>query len=273
MTLPVRLLGALVLLIGCSMSAAAQDEQPPRLAAGECFLSMKGGSGVTAFKACLSRSGNLTRFATGGVEHLDVGDVAEGWRVCQWTRGDENGNPGFQQVAQDLDAGRDDDCCTDVLQPNGPNTFPFTTLGQIGDTLRLTQFFSRNTAAGTVTIKMRLTNLTGRTSPEITIQRWVDIDADGTPDDDLLVTGHNFALFTSSVGTGRGVMLTGDTASYPRGAAVARWNDTENFDEFNCGPDESAGAQPADQVGLVSYSLGKIKAGSSKTVSFTYRAF
>jgi hypothetical protein len=274
------------LLLGTPSFAqlSPQDEPESRIPAGPCFLTMTGGSGVTAFKACLSPTGNLTRFASGGVEHLDVQHAIEGWALCRYF--DNGDGSGSWRNGVDIDAGREDAedvFATTYTQPNGPNTFPFTIYTDLlsENDLRLTQMFSRNTSTGTVSIKMNVKNIGTTTTSDIGLQRMMDVDADGTWAEDVAVKGRDFVIVTSKSGTGRGVMLTADTKSTPHRAAIGYIEGAQlshNDDACNVGRDLSVGQNPdgrtpGDYVAAVIYELGRIRPGYSKTVVFTYRAF
>jgi hypothetical protein len=275
-----RLLPLVILLM--TSPAYAQDPPIPQDAvsnpAGPCFLSMRGGSGANAFQSCLSPTGNLTRWNVGGIEHLDIFDAIEGWRVCQ-AYGPIDPITGIEthwEFAQDLDAGREDHQPgpSTYAQPNGPGTWPFTVTTDLNPPdrlLRLTQYFSRNTAHKTVTIKMRVHNLTTATTGRVWLQRWIDVDAEGTPSNDVATSGANYAMMTGSPGLGTGVMLTADTAGILHEGGQAPWVAAPEYPQHACVGDPHAAE--GDSMMAVTYYLGKIKAGSSKTVSFTYRAF
>jgi hypothetical protein len=227
----------------------------------------------------VSPSGNLTRFSTSNpslndVEHLDVGDAIEGWRLCRFVT-DVTG-----EFFQDLDAGREDEGpgVTTYVQPNGPHTFPFTVHTEFSG-LRVTQFFSRNTSAKTVTVKMRVLNLAGVATKPILLERVMDVDEGGAPTDDVAVAGKHFAFVSGGDAT-RGIMLTADTMSI-RHAGTQQASGAERFGGEEFWPCQNGniglGTWPAgplwDWSIAMTYYLGSIKAGSSKTVSFTYRAF
>jgi hypothetical protein len=275
----------IVLVVISATPIVAQEGAQPRIPAGDCFLSMRGGAG--AFHACLSPTGNLTRWTTAGVEHLDVGWAIEGWRICRLIPAlDPEDTFQSWDTITDVDAGREgtgpaddggDRGATWYTQPNGPGTWPFTVTHQFGEpgehaALRLTQFFSRNTSTRTVTIKMRVTNLSPRVSGIGWIQRLMDVDADGTPDDDVALTGRDFAMVTSSAGGGRGVILTADNTALGHDAMTGAWSfPFAQGSDFQCGGDAEAAA--GDSTIAVTYGTPKLKPGSSYTVSFTYRAF
>jgi hypothetical protein len=260
------------------------DAQHPN-PAGPCFLTMTGGSGVSAFKAHLSPTGNVTRFASGGVEHLDVQHAIEGWALCRFFDIPDDPASGGWRNGVDIDAGREnaeDVFATTYTQPNGPNTFPFTVYTYLlteGD-LRLTQMFSRNTRTGTVSIKMNVKNIGTTTTPHIGLQRMMDVDADGTWWEDVAVKGRDFVIVSSQGGTGRGVMLTADTKSTPHRTAIAVVEGAQNSEDdgaCDVGRGEKGwdrdGRAPGDYAAAVVYELGRIRPGYSKTVVFTYRAF
>lgn len=254
----------LVLLSGASLPAQSEGE------AGPCFLT----TGTSAFGACFSPTGNLTRFTVRGVDFLNVGYAREGWGLCTDHEAVSN--------AYDYDAGGYDDqpigpvTSTWFVQPT-PGKFPLTVYTQLSD-LKLTQYLSVDTAKRTVTIKHTVKNTGRRTLPRVGLSRVMDIDANGTPDDDVVVRSADAVTIITDRGAGSGVTLAIDNRGVPHSTGFATPGTLDPSLEAVCssardGDAGLLGTVPSDYIAAVVYELGTLRPGAYKTVSVTYRAF
>jgi len=238
-----------------------------------CFSTYTSGSGDNFMKVCISRHGNLVQFESpAGSEHLRVDTIGEGYRIC----GDSGGVTQFGHDAGFHESGFG---APTITQPNGANTFPLTiTRTTTDDKFQLRQTFNRDTREKDVTITMTLTNLSPAPISTVSLTRYFDGDIDNDIDDDRYArTGNSvwgYEDVQAPFGEGHGLMLTPLTFSTPHSAVVRTFNAWSSTLD-NCG-DVIVEPTPTDFgnfVGEISYFLGTMQAGQSKTVKFLYKRF
>jgi hypothetical protein len=262
------------LVFGNHSAFAQQDYSRP---AGSCFLQIKGGSGATFYRVCVSPTGNLTRLESPlGVEHLNQGDAVDGWAVCR-----EDG----WSNAWDFDAGREGELESNtgeyrIKQPNGPGTLPLYIYHTLWAGLTVEQRISRQTVERELTVTMIVKNTSTVSIPGIVLYRMIDPDVDGNWQDDLWATTADSVLVTDGGLPGRGVSLTAGTRSIRHQASAGIFGSVHNGDQGGdaaCYQDGVAGGAIAraagDYVASVGYFIGTLKPGYSKTVTFIYRVF
>jgi hypothetical protein len=211
---------------------------------------------------------------------LNIGQAVEGWGLCR-----EDG----WSNASDFDAGREGEGnfggginATWYKQPNGLNTLPFTVYHDVFPGLRVEHHFTRNTTEREITIKMVVKNIGTATVPFITLHRMLDVDAGGTWGDDLWVKTADSVAVVDSGSPGRGVMLEAGTRNVPHltdAGGYGGFHDISKGGEYACDMftgNPAGGAvssRASDYVALATYSIGTLRPGYSKTVTFIYRAF
>ncbi len=256
----------------CCLPGLGRAQQRPSDRPGEpentgCFDTFTSGSGADLFKICVSRHGNLVRFESpAGQEHIRNGTIIEGYSLCSI------GIVSGYDTAQD-EAGFDNGM---VGQPGGPGTLPITVTRRTLDGLfELKQTLDWSPAEKEVTITMQVKNVSGASASGVVLHRIVDMDiaanVTGSFDNHWAVTSETaFAWLDpqESVGVGRGLALT--ALSLKTGHAAQATLDFSNASCFIVGdPTPSVG----DLGARVSYFLGDIGSGKTKTVKFVYRRF
>jgi hypothetical protein len=270
--------------------------------AGPCYMNIQSGSGNDFWRVCLSRTGNLTRWENPqGVEHLNVGTAIEGWSVCRNPFEPPEGGFPVNQNAWDYDAGRENGldaffASSGLAQPNGQNTFPFTVITNLGNGLRLTQTFVADKGRRALRIDMRVTNISPRFISFIAVQRMIDVDMNGSPDDDVAIWTRNSVAVTTNTASpllerayGHGLMLTAEPPTnthigsrawvdtYPAGQPVDQQHACLGYPyEYQWYPKgwDTATIGEQDVMAGALFNLGdSLRPTGSETFSFTYRAF
>jgi hypothetical protein len=148
---------------------------PDEFSSDDCYTSISVGAGVANTRVCISSTGNLTKFTMGGVEHLAISDVIEGYQLC-WDNA--YGGPFDKGVNTNGFAST-----TTIYQPNGRNTMPLriTRKGVSGTPypFRFEQEFSlrsRPYGPTEVIITAKFYNTGTETLPDLKIWRFFDAD-------------------------------------------------------------------------------------------------
>jgi hypothetical protein len=251
---------------------------PDEFSSDDCYTSISVGAGVANTRVCISSTGNLTKFTTGGVEHLAVGDVIEGYQLC-WDNGyggafDKGVNTiGFAPTAT-------------IYQPNGRNTMPLriTRKGQSGNPypFRFEQEFSLNSrpyGPTEVIITAKFYNTGTETLPNLKIWRFFDADVNGDYGDDRAIrTAHSVTIMDAN-GTPASMTLAAGILDKPHRTGITDNISIDNeVGETGFSRCRSVGdGQPAmadqdgDYAGELTYEVGDILPGRVKTVEFIYR--
>jgi hypothetical protein len=223
-----------------------------------CNVTYSKGSGAVGFTYCMTTGGNVHSFAFGGNPDLFTpGNDLEGYGVCHDatfyedysdynnTTGGIGWNAGVTTgTAANLTVSR---TSTDGLVKLVQNFTPIST--------------------GGVKIKMTVTNLSSVTTlTNLKVMRVGDIDAPG---------GGNFGLSTldSATVTGSiGATLTDQTYATPHTANIGTFPTFGSPGQLNGCTLSSIVASPAtgDLVVTGTYTIGNLKPGKGKTVTFAY---
>jgi hypothetical protein len=230
------------------------------------------GSGVNFFNFCLSDEGTIGRFTSpaGPSSHISL---YEGYVACG--TGAANAHTVGGSEVSDSGWGPES-----ISQPGGPNTLPITiTRNSTDGKFQLAQTFEWNTAEKEVLITMILKNISGASITNVRLSRYYNSHvSDGLFDD--IHDRDSDSTWATDPGAGAGhhtVMLTALTFSQTHTAFV------EKFDDWNPG---GGGAQtatkctaiaqpvptaPGNYIGRITYVIGTLSAGASKTVQVVYR--
>jgi hypothetical protein len=233
-----------------------------------CFSTHTSGSGATFIQICFSNHGNLVRLESPqDFRHLNA---IEGYALC-------SGDP--FQPARAFDSGPFEAGfnASTISQPNGPNTFPLTITRPTTDgAFRLQQTFARDSAEKDVTMTMVLTNLSPAPIGSVFLTRYFDGDIDNFPGDDIYDQTLDSVWGKQSFGaSGHGLMLTALTFTTPHVTDTEPFSEWKQTNGSTCRAPSGGFGGPVegDLVGRLTYELGTLNAGQSKTVRVLYRRF
>jgi hypothetical protein len=284
---------AVVVLALCTLSfasnvSAARDNNQQQLAAAAaqkrtaeamphspfatsiCSFTFTTGSGSTFLKYCVTANGNITQLETPqGHEHIAVGDVSEGYGIC-----DLGSNTEYFDYADDGDSG---------------NWGPASVMSQSATSVKI----ARTTTDGVWTLTQTISQVTG-TAPFVKItmalknntnidrtaqlMRFADVDADSQFLNGLGATSESAFAWDQTIFDimgYAGLMLQGVThlQHSPDSGPIGFTLDTSGGPS-PCNPhqNEAHGVQTnTDGSVVILYGLGAPKHESSPTVTFNYR--
>ena len=224
-----------------------------------CFVS---GSGASYLKVCVSGDGTLEEFQSpAGSQQLAAADDLEGYALCSGT--------GAGLLVHGYDAGLDESGfgAATLTQPGGPGTFPLTIVRETVDGLfELTQKYARDSGEKDFTITMTLKNLSASPITRVKLARYFNGDMDGDGADDLYDRTLDTVWGTQGPsGHGLGLFAKSATSHATRVEYASAW-DPGVCDVAGVTPDVAN-----DYAGRITYNLGTINAGASKTVYLVYR--
>lgn len=252
-----------------SMPEAIKESNAPENFACGAGKTFTFGAGLDLFKFCLSDHGNILQLQSpANFRHITT---KEGYVVCG---GGTNA----------YDAGIAEggwEAATAISQPGGANTLPVTiTRASVDGKFQLKQTFDWNPAQKEITVTMVLKNISGASIANVRMARYFDGDLSSNlssidPTDDIYNGSDDSVLGKDNgVGAGHyGIMLTNLGFAQLHAPAV------EKFDDFvttrsTCTPTEAdVPTAPGDYTGRMTFPLGTIAAGTTKTVKVLYRRF
>jgi hypothetical protein len=272
-----RLIATLLFIAVASRVASAQNAMD-EFVSDNCHTALSAGTGVASTRICISSTGNVTKFEAGGVEHLAVRHVLEGYQVCMGIRGPNDiGDPFDMGVWEWLFE------APSISQPNGRNTVPLViTRKSIAGPIRLVQEFTTRTRPYGPTeliIKMQVYNTGTVTLPEVMIWRFFDGDVNGDYNDDQAIRTAHSATVVDFNGTPKSLTLTAGILDKTHVAGITDPSSIETEAQQSFGStcrSQSFGQDPlveqiGDHAGEVTYEVGDILPGRVKTVEFIYR--
>jgi hypothetical protein len=238
---------------GAAPSTSTQPKAPAATPGTNCFKSFNSGAGDKFMGWCYTADANLIRFESpAGFEHIRNGTFLEGYAICT------SGGVEAYDAAASGEAGFN----APTQQPAANTVRRATSSGRF----LLTTVFSQNTTEKFAKVTMSVKNTTGATIAGVRLSRFVDFDIDNDSSNDrfdqtthslIAVKIHGMALSGTSFGTGRVVQIEafGDLS-----------------DDAGC--DATTPLAPpvtGDNAGRVTYNLGNMTAGQTKTVVFRYQ--
>lgn len=222
-----------------------------------CAATFTSGTGHNTTQYCVTKNGNITQFSRNGDEYLQVGDVSEGYGIC-------DGNTRYFDYAFN-DSGN-----------LGPATFTSTAtkavsirttsdgIWQITNTV--TKVAANGSGPGSAKVSMKFTNLTN-VERDLAVVRMADVDflSGGGPDVNNDFDFTPDTAFGLASGFRSGLSVTNNT--FVEATAF-----TQNF---SVGPDPcNLGAAPQPFVGdgsiAMFYAL-RVRKGGAATVNLTYK--
>lgn len=226
-----------------------------------CQSTFTTGSGESYLTFCVTANGNIAKF---GSPQSYSQIYAEGYGVCDGTTNSQVSYHDHEYA----DSGNWASAA--VIQPNGVNTFPLKIVRTTSDGIWiLTQTFSRNTNEQTIKVVMTLKNNTA--VPRLAfLERYADVDADGNSALNYSDVGLNSAwtyFNDNNSDKGHGLTLRALPGNFYKSAGIVAPNDGDA-----CHQTYRKGPYFGDSALDFSWGLNWMAAGSSKTVSFEYRA-
>ena len=228
------------------------------------------GSGANYFKFCITDHGNVIDLVSPSGKRHNFGN--EGYIACA-TGAANAWDSGFDEAGWGA---------ATATQPGGSKTFPLTIKRQSTDgKLELTQTFNWDTAQKEILITMVLKNISAVSLSAVKLARYFDDDLDSLLDEadelDDIYDQDSDSVWGRDSGTGaghHGVMLTALTFAQAHTLAVQKFTDF-NVDKASCtaSPVATVPTAPGDYTGRVTYTLGTLSAGQSKTMQMLYRRF
>jgi hypothetical protein len=268
---------ALVLLLvgGVAVSKQLQDATTTAQSSGDVSIqsttqkaSFTSGSGATFLRVAVSDHGNLLAFES---PQAKQSVQEEGYALCSSSSGTING---YEMGLTESGFGT-----PTFTQPNGAGTFPLTVTRNTTDgKFQLKQVWAKPDATEKdVTVTMTVKNLSSTTISEVLLSRFGDIDAGGYDanfgtgyTDRGTRTADSVLLWDDSVDVNQGSMglmltaLTFQTTHQPFTELRNQWS------PYQCHASAPVGPVRDDLAMRMTYSLGNIAAGASKTVKFEY---
>ena len=203
-----------------------------------------------------------------GFEHINAGTVIEGYVLCYTPSG---GSPTNAYDVLDLTSGFGAATHTTVA--------PWTVTRKTSDgKVSLKQVFAFNGTEKALTVTMTVKNLTGATVSAITLRRQVDFDIDGAG-----ASGWDFGFQNWFAATANAAFAWNDPATsggnpahgmilrhLKGGPHTPQW--TNFLDDTSCTVAGGGGTTPdqSDHGATISYSMGNLSAGASRSETVEY---
>jgi len=222
-----------------------------------CAATFTSGTGRNATQYCVTTNGNITQFSRGGDEYIQVGDVSEGYGIC-------DGSTAYFDYAFNDSGNLAPATFTSTATKAVSTRMTRDGIWQITNTI--TKVPANGRGPGSAKVSMQIKNLTN-VDRDIAIVRMADVDfsSGGTPD---VNNDFDFTLDTAfgiEPGFQSGLSLTNNT--FVEATAF-----TQNF---SVGPnpcDLNAAPQPFVGDGSIAmfYGVG-VRKGATVTVNMTYK--
>ena len=250
--------------------ASAQEQQTPT-AAGEPSTACMSTHLLGSMNICFSTHGNIMRFESpAGFEHIRIGAFREGYALCSQNLLTPPGVPAPTTIAYDsgdMENGFNP-ALDQVIQPL-PNAFPLTVIRTSVNGLQLTQSYSADSTERDVTVTMTVRNMNALPRFAVRLDRYFDGDIDNTPANDLYSRTADSVWGYQSLG--HGLLLT-DISPAPGTAHTTAVQTMLGMVPASCGQASVATPTAAgDFAGRLSYSIGTLPPGASRTVRINYR--
>jgi hypothetical protein len=240
-----------------ALQAQRDKALPSQAATSTCSYTFTTGTGQNYLQSCVTVNGNIVEFQSPkGIESIRIGAYGEGYGVC-----DASTSTNYYDYADYGDSGN-------WLAPTTVSSSP-TSVKIVRTTSdgvwTLTQIITQTAGTATVKVTMTLKNNTA-IARQAWLTRWVDVDADNTPTNNLDNT-----ILTSDGWTSNGYGLQMQN--------VAPWNYLWNALIFNtfeppknvCNPGYASGPLTSTDGSMsLHYLFATVNKESSVTVNLTY---
>jgi hypothetical protein len=243
-------------------AAVARSGGPDATA--ECSATFSSGIGQNNTTFCVTVNGNIAEFSVNGLEMIEVGQVGEGYGICDGSSNtsyfdyayEDSGNwrsPSFSQKG-------------DVVTVTRETSDGVWQLRQT-----ITNVPATGTGPGSAKISMAVKNLTG-VSRVVSVLRFADVDADNnSSNNDFDFTSETaYGLAPGGLFSGRGLGITNNTFS----SSISQTAFTQFT--FNgpdpCSPGEDVASQPFQGDGsVVMFWEYNATHGTTTTLESTYK--
>jgi hypothetical protein len=218
------------------------------------------GAGATKFRVCVSTAGNIIEFETPAGDTLINPTFYEGYHLCS-----------ASIIAYDHSSNAVAGFGAPVLVDSSPVTINRTTSNGV---FTVTQIFQPDSTEKDLKVTMKVKNNSAVTQTNVGIGRGWDAGI-GLQEIGYVHAGYSVLMYYPSSSVNTGLTLTALSTS-PRTtflSTYAAWRDNVRGTAQMCPTFLSIG-QPGEQADLfafVSYTLGSIAPGATKTVIFSYR--
>ena len=223
------------------------------------------GSGTSKFAFCITNHGNIKNLESPATFKHIFG--AEGYVAC---------GMGINSASDAGSVENGWNAPSAVAQPNGAHTFPLSITRQSTDgKFELKQTFDWDTTNKEIIITMALKNISGVAITSVKLARYFNgqMDNSGANDRYDVDSDSVWAREGDSSGSHHGLMLSALSFALFHNAAVetaTNWGQTGE----GCVPiAETVPTTLGDYVGRLTYGLGTLNAGQSKTVKMLYKRF
>jgi hypothetical protein len=257
----------IILILSCSAIATAQSKAPQTT---DCYSTHTFGAGVNKFSFCISSTGNILHLES-PASFRQI-EILEGYALCS-----SKGTHAWSTAAD----GNTWATFT-YFQPNGTNTLPLTITGTgIRGELQVAQTFEANFEEREIKITTTIKNISSVSFSAVRWARYFDGDLSNDREDDLYDSDADSVWGRDSgTGTGHhGIMLSALTLAVSHTQAVENWSDWNPSTGLpstakTCTPIvRSVPTALGDYIGRLTYNLGSLAAGQSRTVKVVYRRF
>ena len=243
---------------------AAKAASPVLPATTTCAKTYSSGTGDAKFTFCITVNGNIVQLSRAGFEMIRVGQVGEGYGICDFTSGAHYFDYAYTDSGNLLGS--------TLTFPNATTAVSsrISSDGIWQFTSTITNVPATPQAVGRVTLKTVVKNLTG-ISRNIFFLRWADVDADGSTgnndfDWDINSATAMFAPKTAS-DFGHGLALFNNTFNLPTG-----FHNNYSLNTFNgpdpCSPFTNISTQPFHGDGSVMSLDGTVSVAPGGTRAF-----
>jgi hypothetical protein len=261
-------------------AAMAQSEQPeqtnkdaesPQANACSSARTFTYASGAQKFAFCITDHGNIRNLEFPAT--FKQINNREGYVLCNGT------------VTNGFDAAIAEDGfgLPTIKQPGGPHKLPLTITRQTTDgKFKLTQTFDWNGPEKEVLITMAVKNISASSINSIALARYFDGDMNNQGDDDYYDSGPDSVWgreATEKKSVRYGLALTAQSFNFAHEAYTEFYSDWSPYgsthDATTCYPNAAVPGLTllGDYVGRLTYKLGTIGPGATKTVKIIYRRF
>jgi len=243
-------------------------EAPVAPATVTCAHTYSSGTGETQVTYCVTVNGNITQLSRAGQEMINQGVVGEGYGICDFTTGTPYYDYAYEDSGNLLGSS--------LGFPNA-KTAVSTRISSDGIwqfTNTITQVASKPTAAGSITVKTTVKNLSG-INRNIFFLRYADVDADLDPsnndfDWDINTASGIYSTGSSSFGYGLALVNNTFAPAFPYHAEYTQ----NTYQAPNpCSPFANISTQPFHGDGSVMSLFGQntLGHGKSKIYTVTYQ--
>jgi hypothetical protein len=256
---------AFILTMTLTAASAYAQTQPAQPVEGEASTNCFSTHTLGKLRVCISEHGNIIRLESPiGTEHIRVGAIREGYSLCAIV----GLFGGTNVISHDVgDSEANFTPALSIVQPV-PNAFPLTITRTTTSGLQFIQKFSGDSTEGDLTITMTVRNLSNSFRFNVALDRYFDGDINATPGNDLY--SRTADAVWGYENNSNGVKLA-DVQLLPATPHTTAVHPFFGWTPASCGQASSVTPTAAgDFVGRLSYGLGIMAPGASKTVRVSY---